>query len=148
MKSGFTLLELVFTLVLLGIISSIAFVKFFDLYKESEVSIAHSFAATLTRTVGNSLWSKSLAMGAGGSIKYDLDNDHSKFYGRSLESYVTIPSYFDKNSVDFSRCVKSGESAAPFIKKSKGGHFNIFCRDGNVTTAPFFVAYEGEVYEF
>jgi prepilin-type N-terminal cleavage/methylation domain-containing protein len=149
-QKAFTLLETIFVIVILGILSSLAFMQYFQVEKETQKSVCKAFAGTLTRTVGHSLWSKSLAMGADGSIKSDNDGDNSKFYGRSLEIYTTIPRYFDKTSVDFSQCVGSGATARPFIKKdsSQGGRYNIFCRDGNATDAPYFVASEAESYSF
>ena len=147
---AFTLLETIFVIVILGILSSLAFMQYFQAEKETQKSVCEAFAGTLTRTVGHSLWSKSLAMGADGSIKSDRDGDNSKFYGRSLEIYTTIPRYFDKTTVDFSKCVNAGERALPFIAKDSaaGGRYNIFCRDGNATDAPYFVASEANNYNF
>jgi len=150
MKNSFTIVELIFVIVILGALATVALPRYFGIEQQAQANISKAFAATLTRTVGHSLWSKSISMGAHGSIKSDNDGDSSKFYGRSLEVYVTIPKYFDKTSVNFDNCVHEGEVASPFIQKdgNVGGEYNIFCRDGNATDAPRFVASKEESYTF
>lgn len=150
MKRGFTLIETVYVILIIGVLAVFALPLFLGMKDGAIAQVAFSFAATLTRTTGNSLWSKSIASGDHGSIKADDDGDSSKFYGRSLEAYVTIPKYFDKTSINFNNCVRDGESASPFIQKnsSAGGEYNIFCRDGNETDAPKFVASKESSYNF
>jgi len=150
MTKSFTMIELIFVIVILGVLAAVAIPRYFIIEQQAQANIAKAFAGTLYRTVGHSLWAKSLSMGAGGSIKADSDGDPSKFYGRPLSVYVTIPKYFDKTSVDFDNCVDAGESAQPFIRKKdgSGGTYNIFCRDGNSTNAPYFVADEHDTYQF
>jgi len=144
------MIELIFVIIVFGVLAAVALPRYFAMGDRAQEAVATSFAATLTRTVGHSLWSKSLSMGDHGSIKSDNDGDSSKFYGRSLEVYITIPKYFDKTSVNFDNCVKEGETANPFIQKNsgQGGKYNIFCRDGNATDAPRFVASKEESYTF
>ena len=146
-KRAFTMIELIFVIVILGILAAVAMPHFLATEEATEDAVVKSFAATMYRTVGHSFWSKSILGGAEGSIKNDSDGDNSKFYGRSLDIYVTIPKYFDASTVDFSRCVDSGV-AQPFLRKSSSGRFNLFCRDGNKTTAPMFVADKNSTYTF
>ncbi len=143
-------MEILFVIVILGILAAVAVPRFFGIEAHARKNIAKAFAATLTRTVGHSFWSKSMLSGAKGSIKSDSDGNNSLFYGKSLEEYVSIPRYFDASSVDFSHCVQSGKKALPFIKKNseRGGEYNIFCRDGNETTAPLFVISQEDSYTF
>lgn len=150
MRNSFTVIELIFVIVVLGILAAVAIPRYFGIEQHAQENIAKAFAATLTRTVGHSFWAKSIMSGAEGSIKKDRDGDSSKFYGAPLSVYVTIPKYFDETSVNFDNCVNAGELARPFIKKKdgSGGTYNIFCRDGNSTDAPHFIASENETFQF
>ncbi|BAF69448.1 type II secretion system protein [Nitratiruptor sp. SB155-2] len=148
MKNAFTMIELIFALIIIGILGAVAVPRYFGIEQQARENISKSFAATMTRTVGHSLWSKSLSEGKDGSIKDDNDGNASTFYERSLEVYVSIPDYFDKTTVNFENCVQSGAEAKPFMKKSEKGKYNLFCRDGNATDAPLFVLDEGETHQF
>ena len=145
MKTAFTMIELVFVIVIIGVLSAVAVPRFFSVQNEAEDNMAEAFAATLTRTVGHSLWSKSISVGDNGSIKV---GNTDKFYGDPLSKYVDIPSYFDSTTVDFSKCVTEGNTAQPFLQKTSDGKYNVFCRDGNSTTAPKFVVDQGGSYQF
>jgi prepilin-type N-terminal cleavage/methylation domain-containing protein len=145
MKKAFTMIELIFVIVIIGVLGAVAIPRYFSVQNEAETSLVKSFAATLTRTVGHSLWSKSISEGDGGSLKV---GNTDKFYGDSLEKFVDIPVYFDKTTVDFSKCVNAGSSAQPFLQKSSQGRYNVFCRDGDSSNAPKFVADQGASYQF
>ncbi len=150
MQRGFTFIELLFVILVIGVLAGIALPRYFAVKSQAQEQIAKSFAGTLTRTTGNTLWSQSLSNGGNGSIKSDEDGNDSKFYGNSLDVYITIPKYFDRTSVNFANCVPGGQSAQPFIRKNvaAGGEYNIFCRDGNKTHSPYFVASKDETYAF
>ncbi len=148
MKTAFTLAEIVFIIIVLGILAAVAVPRYFYVEKQAQENIVKAFTATLYRTVGHSLWSKSISSGKLGSIKSDDDGDGGKFFGKSLEEYITIPKYFDKESVDFSNCASPGTLAQPFIEKSEIGEYNIFCRDGNSSTAPYFTVSKENRYQF
>ena len=147
-KKAFTMIELIFVIVVLGILSAVAVPHFLQMKESSEDVIATSFASTMYRTVGHSFWAKSIAYDANGSIKADNDGDNSLFYGKSLSIYVDIPKYFDASTVDFSKCLTGSGSAQPFLQKNSDGRYNIFCKDGTVTTAPKFVASKDNNYTF
>jgi len=146
MKRAFTTIELIFVIVVIGILSSVAVPKFFGVREEAEEAVIRAFAATMTRTVGHTLWSQAVFDGRGGSIK-DHD-DKTKSGGRKLDFYVDIPTELNASSVDFSRCVEGGGTAQPFMTPAEGYEYNIFCRDGNATDAPKFVASKDATYTF
>ena len=144
-SKAFTMIELIFVIVVLGVLATIAIPRFFSVSNEAQDSIAHAFASTLTRTVGHTLWSKSLASGDNGSLTV---GNGDTFYGDKLSKFVDIPNYFDESTVDFSQCVEEGKSASPFLQKSSTGKYNVFCRDGDNKNAPLFVAEQGDSYQF
>lgn len=142
------MIELIFVIVVLGVLAAVAVPRFLALEDQTQDMVVKSFAGTMYRTIGHSFWAKSLSSGADGSIKADNDGDNSKFYGKPLGEYVDIPEYLNASTVDFSQCVKDTGIAQPFLQKGLSGRYNIFCRDGNVTTAPMFVASKSDTYAF
>ena len=145
-KRAFTLIELIFVIVVLGILAAVAVPKFLGVRIQAENQIIKSFAGTMTRTVGHTLWSQSISDGRNGSIK---DNGSpSRWAGRTLDYYVDIPAELNASSVDFSRCVEGSGTAQPFMTPASGYEYNIFCRDGNATDAPKFVASKNATYIF
>ncbi len=136
---AFTIIELIFVIVILGILGMIAIPKFLAMKQMTEDQIVRSFVGTLDRTVGQVLWSKSLAEGHEGSIKT---------VSYPLQKYVDIPTELNADSVDFSRCVEGNATAQPFMTPAEGYEYNIFCRDGNSTDAPKFVASKDATYTF
>ena len=146
MKSAFTIIELIFIIVVIGILAGVAFPKFLGVRKEAEDTMIKSFAATMTRTVGHTLWSLSISDGRNGSIKDNGSPNTSA--GKNLDFYVDIPVELNASSVDFSRCVEGSGTAQPFMTPASGYEYNIFCRDGNATDAPKFVASKNATYTF
>ena len=145
-REGFTVIELVFVIVILGVLAAVTLPKFLGVRTQAENQIIKSFASTLTRTVGHTLWSQSIANGQNGLIKDDNSNITSG--GKKLEYYVDIPTELNASSVDFSRCVEGSGTAQPFMTPAQGYEYNIFCRDGNATNAPKFVASKDATYTF
>ena len=147
-RNAFTMIELIFVIVVLGILAAVAAPRFLAIETDAQDSVVKAFAKTMYRTVGHSFWAKSIADGADGSIKADGDGDNSLFYGTKLSVYVDIPQYFDASTVDFSKCLTGSGSAQPFLQKNSDGRYNIFCKDGDATTAPQFVASKSNSYTF
>ena len=145
-RDAFTMIELIFVIVVIGILASVAMPKFLGVREQAEDNIIKSFASTMTRTVGHTLWSKSLVDGQYGTIRYGTESD--KFAGRLLSFYVDIPTELDSTTVNFDNCVRYSGTAQPFIQHSDGFEYNVFCRDGNATDAPEFVADKSSSYVF
>ncbi len=62
-QSGFTLIEIVMVLVLLGILSAVAVPKYFDLQKQAELKAAQAIAAEYQARV-NAIFAQGLLQGA------------------------------------------------------------------------------------
>ena len=140
------MIELIFLIVVIGILATVAIPRYFSVKNESDTMMAKTFAGTMTRTVGHTMWSRSLADGYNGSLKYG--GDQTKFGGKPLDFYVDIPVQFDASSVNFNACIDGNGTANPFLTHATGYEYNLFCRDGNVTTAPKFVADKNATYTF
>ncbi|MDA3945845.1 MAG: type II secretion system protein [Helicobacteraceae bacterium] len=146
-KSGFTMIELIFVIVILGILAAVALPKFAGIQGQAEIATIESFAGTLSRTVGPMMWSTSISGGGNGTISGD--SDPTTFNGEPLPHYVdNFPKLLDVATVDFDNCISGSGTAAPFIEKVDQGTLNIFCRDGNMSNSPRFEVSPNSTYTF
>jgi len=142
MKKAFTMIELIFVIVILGILAAVALPKFLGVAEQAHEANLKSFVGTLNRTVGASLWSKSMTEGHSGSITIYS----SKYNETNFSKLTDIPEEIDKTTIDLSKCKKSGDSLSgnEFAKADTnvtGSNYNIYCRDGNATTPPAWVLF-------
>lgn len=56
-RAGFTMIELIFVIVILGILSAVALPKFIGVSEQANAGKCKAFYGTLSRTVGPALWS-------------------------------------------------------------------------------------------
>ncbi len=146
MKTAFTFIELIFVIIVIGVLAAVALPRYLTVEDSTKINLAKGFIGTLNRTTGPTLWSESIAKGHKGSVNYG--SDPHLFEGRTLQYYVNIPDFFDSESVNFHNCVHSGENAQPFMTKKGTGKYNIFCLDGNSSESPKFVLDEHETHQF
>ena len=67
-RSGFTMIELIFVIVILGILAAVALPKFIGVSEQATAGKVKAFVGTLNRTVGPALWSESISSGNNGSV--------------------------------------------------------------------------------
>ena len=67
-RAGFTMIELIFVIVILGILSAVALPKFIGVAEQANAGKLTAYVGTLNRTVAPALWSQSLSEGTKGSI--------------------------------------------------------------------------------
>jgi len=118
MKKGFTMIELVFVIVITGILSALALPKFIGTSNEAHNSVVRSFTGSLNRTSGATIWSRSIAEGHYGVI--------SSYCG-SISDYISIPDELEDNG----DCTFTGKN---------GATLNITFSEGTVTIPPIWVA--------
>ena len=146
-NTGFTMIELIFVIVILGVLAAVALPKFAGISGQAEEATVIAFAGTLSRTVGPMMWSTSLSENNNGSIKSDPDS--AKFNGEPLIHYIdNYPNLLDSSSVDFDQCRDGVGVAQPFMKKIGQGNLNLFCKDGDKSESPRFEASEDPTYTF
>jgi prepilin-type N-terminal cleavage/methylation domain-containing protein len=67
-RTGFTMIELIFVIVILGILAAVALPKFIGVASQAQVGKLSAFVGTLNRTVGPSMWSMSVTNRDNGSL--------------------------------------------------------------------------------
>jgi len=135
MKKGFTIIELIFVIVIVGILAGVAISRYFALGHTVHEANLKSFVATLNRTTGSDLWARSLNEGKQGSIKNLTSNEDYLF----LSKYVDIPVEINKSTINLNNCgTNTYKTVMQANVKILGQEYNITCKDGTLTTAPSF----------
>ncbi|ACM92488.1 N-terminal methylation [Nautilia profundicola AmH] len=135
MKKAFTMIELIFVIVILGILAAVALPKFLGVAQQAHEGNLKSFVGTLNRTVAPTLWSKSIAENKGGDISYlALDENN-------ITEYVELPKEVD--TVNLADCNSTtADTVVIQIKQSVAGKdYVITCKDGNANQSPVFKLY-------
>lgn len=116
MKKGFTMIELVFVIVIIGILSAIALPKFIETANTAHDNAIKSFVATLNRTTKPVFWSKSISEGNNGLVISYCDQ-----ISNALETI---------NELTYTgNCAYSANTAG-------GGRLNVEFTDGNTHLIP------------
>jgi len=135
MKKAFTMIELIFVIVILGILAGVAIPRYFALGESSHETNLISFVKTLNRTTGEDLWARSISNGKNGSIKNLTSPEDATF----LSKYISIPQEINASSIDLSRCGSNAYNTVMIADVSiTEKEYNVTCKDGTATTAPYF----------
>ena len=135
MKKAFTMIELIFVIVILGILAAVALPRFVGVASQAREGNLKSFVGTLNRTVGPSLWSKAMSNGNDGDIS-SLTGDEGK-----LSTYTDIPNEVTNYKVSDCNDTSNYRVIAIAPSTKVGGDFNyyIICRNGTASESPRFV---------
>ncbi len=134
-RAGFTMIELIFVIVILGILSAVALPKFIGVSEQAKVGKLKAYVGTLNMTTLPAYWSESISDGNNGSIKSYSDNikkdlvapdgisvDFNTSLTASYKDFSTLTTYDTTSNVVGS-------------KKYNGKFYSIICNDGNSTSS-------------
>jgi len=135
-KSGFTMIELIFVIVVLGILAAVALPKFQKVGEQAHVGNLKSFTGTLNGTVGPSVWSKAVTENEG-NISKQLSDD-----GETLADLTDIPKEIKKS--DLKKCDDPNKIKMIAIgdEAVNGAKYAIGCAGGNGVKSPAFYLYK------
>ncbi len=130
-RAGFTMIELIFVIVILGILSAVALPKLVGVKEQADEGLVKGFVGTLNRSVGPAKWSASLMDGVNGSVddgNYNITTTDTDF-----------PTSFTITSLDLTNCGASdANNSTAAVGTTSDNKFSIVCRDGNASQAPRF----------
>ena len=129
-RAGFTMIELIFVIVILGILSAVALPKMVGVAESAKVGTVESFMATMNRSVGPSMWADALT--GTGSVT-----------GLKIKNYIDLPTGI---TIDLSKCGANDANNSKYTGKAAGAVSTaalpnaevIYCEDGNSVGAPVF----------
>jgi len=132
MRRGFTMIELIFVIVIIGILAAVAIPKLAGTATEAKKSLYISFMGTLNRTVGPAMWAEMV-----GSNKGSVTG----ITATQVLTYTELP---DGLTLDLSKCKAPGTTPtndAGAIAVAGSGLNSaevIYCIDGTPTSSPRF----------
>jgi len=131
-RSGFTMIELIFVIVILGILAAVALPKFIGVSQQAQVGKLKGLVGTFNRTIAPSVWNKAMAANSG-DISALAD---------TVTSYIDMPTGVTLTKDDFTSCAGTTAATAGTIATTNTTDFDqaytIRCTTGTATVAPTF----------
>jgi len=141
MRKAFTMIELIFVIVILGILAAVALPKFLGVAQQAHEGNLKSFVGTLNRTVAPTLWSQSITDGKDGNISY-TDLEYYKGNDGNLTEYTDVPKEVKDMNLSYCDDPDKYKVVGFADKATAGDNYFIACIGGNANRAPKFVLYK------
>ena len=150
-RSGFTMIELIFVIVILGILAAVALPKFIGVSEQAQVGKLKGYVGTLNRTVGPALWADSVGSGNAGAV-------NTAAYNTTLLNQLETPdgigdtAALDLTDPDLTLCSAPGANSLETVNVGDaaigagivsgatvgGVVYSIGCENGDANNAPRF----------
>ena len=127
-RSAFTWIELIFVIVILGILAATAVAKFGGMADRAEEVKLQAMVGSLNRSSGAGFWFRSINEGRNGSVAFGD-------YDAIFDQYITlVPGYTSGPSLV--NCNASGNGV--LLQYQVTDTYQVHCKDGSQTTSPKF----------
>lgn len=130
-RSAFTWIELIFVIIIVGILAATALGKLGSMSDRARVAKLSAFTGTLNRTSGAGFWFRSIDDQRGGSVAFA---DYDDMVMRYIE---VVPGY--SYGPYLSNCNNAGNGV--FMRYVYTMTYEIHCKDGSNIESPFFRLY-------
>ncbi len=127
-RSAFTWIELIFVILILGVLAATAVVKMGGMTERAKEVQLKAFTGTLNRSSGGGFWFKSVNDGRNGSVAFDDYDDMIDQYIELIPNYTTGPALVLCN----------GAGTGVFLSYSFTVDYEIHCKDGSRSESPYF----------
>lgn len=149
-RAGFTMIELIFVIVILGILAAVALPKFTGVSEQAKVGKLQAYIGTLNRTVLPTYWSESIMNGNNGSLNSDDKTININADLTPPDELLADFSNLALQTYDFNATVAIASGTAGFIGSQtyNGTLFTIVCKDGSAVNAPLCDVFNGATNKY